>query len=125
MVFEDLRHRRALIGHRLRLVVQQQRRHAASCDLQLRSLFIAGHLILVDHAEKLGFAVLLCRKAHGAAQHVRHRLFVRTADGKAVARLCARIGKAPRKQRRQLIDFALAGRHKACHGITTCCPVTM
>ena len=115
MVFEDLLHRRPLIAHALCLVVEQQRRHAASAHLKLQALFIACHAALVHNARKFDRAVLSRRKAHRPPQHLRHRRLVCALERKAVARHASRVGKFPLQQRRQLKLRTVARRQIPLH----------
>ena len=120
---QDILRRRLLVAHRLRLAVEQQRRHAASAQLKPQAVLVAARGALVDHAAERLRAVLPRREAHRAAQRLRHLRLVGALERKAVARHAPRVGKLPAQQRRQLVLLAAAGRDIALHhGSVTCSP---
>ena len=108
MVFEDLLHRCPLVAHAFRLVVEQQRRHAAPAYLKLQAPFIARYAAFIYNTRKFNRSVLLRRKVHRPPQCLCHRRLIRTAQRKAVARHAPRVGKLPLQKRRQLILHPVA-----------------
>ena len=112
----------ALIGHRLSLVVEQQRGHAAPLDRQHRPLRAAHGAPLVDHAAEPRHAVLRCRKAAGRLQRLPHLGAVKALYPKAVARHAAGAPQPPFQQCRQLVYLAVGRFHSAGHESLTRSP---